>query len=609
MRTTKNTPPPRPQDLSQDEIGFERQQMVRWLSPTGLWRTSVKAALSTVIGQYADRREIEAAMPAQYDDQFDYSSGPETWFDYLADTGDGFDSTMSMALLAGQPSIDVQGKGPMERSRLIILGGDQVYPTASMSSYEQRMVGPFRCALPWSHDEPSAPDLYALPGNHDWYDGLTSFLRVFAQKKWIGGWLTKQQRSYFAVKLRPNWWLWAIDNQFDAYIDDPQLNYFSDAASHLRENDGIVLCTSRPTWVESNNPEAIEAYGPTDYFVRTIIAPTGANVRLWLSGDSHHYARYTVKSDGTQLITCGGAGAFMSATHHLPEQLEVPPAASLDHGKSKPARECHLQTCYPNKKTSRSFTRAAWKVPYMNGGFPVFVAAIYLLLSQPLLSNGARVSGIGNAFDRALSSSAIWVSTLILATLLGIFTKRHKMLVRWALGTTHAAAHIATMSICAGLTGVVLGTAGGFWREFGELAMMVGLGVVGGCGIFSAYLFIADRVFATNTNELFSAMHRDGHNCFLRIHATDDELTVHSIGLDEANRTWITDPGGQAEDPWITPVEPLKPHLIEKPIVIQRVPGHAKVVDLEEPVVDARDDAALAATDDTATDHTTGAPS
>ena len=47
------------------------------------------------------------------------------------------------------------------------------------------------------------PSLYAVPGNHDWYDGLTAFLRLFARQRdaTIGGWRTRQSRSYFAVRL------------------------------------------------------------------------------------------------------------------------------------------------------------------------------------------------------------------------------------------------------------------------------------------------------------------------------------------------------------------------------------------------------------------------
>ena len=111
------------------------------------------------------------------------------------------------------------------------MGGDQVYPTASYDEYSNRLLKPYEAALPHV-PALEAPDLYAIPGNHDWYDGLSNFSRIFCQKKWIGGWKTRQRRSYFAVKLPHNWWLWGIDIQLEGYIDEPQLNYFYEIGKH-----------------------------------------------------------------------------------------------------------------------------------------------------------------------------------------------------------------------------------------------------------------------------------------------------------------------------------------------------------------------------------------
>jgi len=64
--------------------------------------------------------------------------------------------------------------------------------------------------MPWATPQPL---MLALPGNHDWYDGLTSFLRLFTQGRMIGGWRTEQKRSYFTVQLPHRWWLYAVDIQ------------------------------------------------------------------------------------------------------------------------------------------------------------------------------------------------------------------------------------------------------------------------------------------------------------------------------------------------------------------------------------------------------------
>ena len=54
--------------------------------------------------------------------------------------------------------------------------------------------------------------------------------------------------------------------------------------------------TPAPTWVKA--AEQPDAYDSVDYFIRTILAPTGAHVRLLVSGDLHHYARYTGAGPG-----------------------------------------------------------------------------------------------------------------------------------------------------------------------------------------------------------------------------------------------------------------------------------------------------------------------
>ena len=150
-----------------------------------------------------------------------------------------------------------------------MIGGDQVYPTASGAAYEDRFEGPYQAALP----EPSprrARTLFALPGNHDWYDGLTAFLRLFARREGgrIGGWLTKQTRTYFALKLPHRWWLLAIDAQGGAYLDDPQLEFFRGRRGHLRcRATTDHHRTPQPAWVQTERAPAL--YDTIDYFLRT----------------------------------------------------------------------------------------------------------------------------------------------------------------------------------------------------------------------------------------------------------------------------------------------------------------------------------------------------
>ena len=83
--------------------------------------------------------------------------------------------------------------------------------------------------------------LLAIPGNHDWYDGLTNFVREFCQGGTIGGWYLAQRRSYFAVRLTDGWWLWGIDIPFVSRIDPSQLDYFQRLAAsrEFRHGDRV----------------------------------------------------------------------------------------------------------------------------------------------------------------------------------------------------------------------------------------------------------------------------------------------------------------------------------------------------------------------------------
>src|SRR3712207_7024988 len=91
----------------------------------------------------------------------------------------------------------------------------------------------------------AAPELFALPICHDWYDGLVNFTSIFCRQRSIGAWRTSQARSYFALRLPHRWWLWGIDLQFGDYLDEPQIAYFREAAEAMEQGDRVVLCMAK----------------------------------------------------------------------------------------------------------------------------------------------------------------------------------------------------------------------------------------------------------------------------------------------------------------------------------------------------------------------------
>jgi hypothetical protein len=430
--------------------------------------------------------------------------------------------------------------------------------------------------LPWT-ERPRW--LVALPGNHDWYDGLTSFLRQFCQGRWIGGWKTAQTRSYFAVRLPHGWWLWGIDVALADDIDSPQLDYFRAIGRLVRPDEAIVLCWAMPSWVESG-PENPEGYAPLEFFERTVI-PDRAMLRLSLSGDLHHYARYQgLDQAGQQKITAGGGGAYLYGTHNLPARLDLPPAESQDPHKRAPV-PYRLECCYPSKPTSRRLRAGILGQVYRNPGFAWVPALAYLLLG----------TAVGRAFPApAAQRQPVDVAALVLALVLvavlfqglRLFTRVNRALHPWRrqlVGGAHTLAHLAC--VVGTVFAVRVGAAQAGWpAPWPSVAVSVAAALVGGLLgplVVAVYLLLADRVGpGVNTDELFSAQAIQDYKCFLRLRIDPDgTLTGFPIKIERATRWRFAPDAGPDGDPrWFRPVDGVEPRaeLIEPPIVIGKRP-------------------------------------
>jgi hypothetical protein len=321
-----------------EKLGFTRQSMTGWFSPRQLARTGLQSVVSGLFGTYADRREVQASLSAfkiyDYSRSLDEGGTPapesDRWIDFVSDLGDGFNPTYAVAYLMGQPELTLDHPGPKpegagapaplqyqtKRGNILVMGGDQVYPTPGADGYAQRLIGPFRAACSYVDQNP--PSVFAIPGNHDWYDGLSAFLKLFCQPdRWIGAWKTQQQRSYFAIKLPYNWWLWGIDIQLCAEIDYPQQQYFERVAKEAREaakaageDARIILCTAEPAWVYPAYKCNKLPLKNLEIFCQKYIRGQGLKLAATLTGDLHHYASYQGVEDGDWKITAGGGGAF-----------------------------------------------------------------------------------------------------------------------------------------------------------------------------------------------------------------------------------------------------------------------------------------------------------
>jgi hypothetical protein len=230
------------------------RRTVGWYDPIQLLRTAMMVATSTVFGRNADHRLIEAlASEDTKPKPYDYSGDERPfWIDYISDTGDGWRATYAVAFVAAQPQLDLPlGDRDVitERGSILVFGGDEVYPTASLYEYQTRLVAPYKAALPPATPTTDAPHVFAVPGNHDWYDSLVSFSRLFCSKDFFARWRAPQERSYFALRLPRGWWLLGTDIQLGSDLDLPQQRYFETVAKLIGSGERIILCHAEPHWI------------------------------------------------------------------------------------------------------------------------------------------------------------------------------------------------------------------------------------------------------------------------------------------------------------------------------------------------------------------------
>lgn len=539
----------RPKDLSARQLHFEPQSPVRWLSTKVLSATAGRLLLARILGGYLDKRELQAINEQGC---FDHSETEELWLDYVADIGDGFDSTYSIAYLESQDQLKVDAETTLPRGEILVMGGDEVYPSANWRDYENRTKGPYQAALPEGNQT-----LYAIPGNHDWFDGLTSFLRLFGAERKIGGRQTRQHRSYWAVKLPHRWWMIGIDAEFDAYLDSPQLQYFTEVLQDMEPGDSVILCVPRPSWTWTDmDPRAFDRI---DYFIRTFITPQGGDVPLLLTGDQHHYAHFEEIDGPRHMITAGGGGAYLAPTHTLPKELSAPPLDSMARNGS-PVRHYKRGAVYPSRRQSWQQSLGVFtRLPVRNLSFVALVGIIHLLgllsyLDSPGTAVFASVATLGITIAFAHPSA-------------GSRTFKY-----WVLGASHAAAQLGLTAV--GMT---------LWRALdlhgwaSYLAYVPVAGILGSL-IVSVYLLVATR-FGINDNELFASQSIDDYKCFLRMKLDSQGLTIFPIAVPKVGRHWQANPQGNGNSSWISPQKPIATHLIEKPYTI---PGNTQYRDIQD---------------------------
>jgi 3',5'-cyclic AMP phosphodiesterase CpdA len=581
-----------------------RMPMVGWFDPGQLVHTGFRALTSAIVGEQSDRRVVQAlaSRRAEIHDcstmrGADGSLVPreDLWLDYLADTGDGFNPTYAGAYLLAQPSLTLAAPGGaahvLPRADVLVLGGDQVYPAPSREAYQQRLVSPFETA---SADLVAdvAPEVYAVPGNHDWYDGLSAFLRLFCSDvggRGFGAWRTRQSRSYFTLKLPGDWWLIGADSQLQGDLDVPQLEYFEKVADrHMKRGDRVVVCLSTPVWIHAHKYRSMgKVLDETDllYLRERVFAPRGIELKVYLSGDLHHYRRHEEldpddPASPVQKVTAGGGGAFLHPTHD--EDVSVIEEQLNDVEGEGPARSHRygLRTTYPSVRRSWWLSFGNLAFGWINPKFGIVPALLYFTTAWLVGSavGFVRPSGVIDALVLTGAAFAtqpgltLWVVTVVAGFVL--FNKSRSRLYRWLGGLAHAGVHwFCIFHVGWGAIALAqwLLPGGGFLPFLLAGALCFGAGWVVGSAVMGLYLLVSLNVFGRHSEEAFSALAIQDFKNFLRIHVTaDGTLTLYPVRIDRVPRRWRERAASEAGNPSrLVPDEPLEPGLIERPIVLR----------------------------------------
>ncbi len=542
-----------------------RRKMVRWFDPVELFTTWRSGFRSTSSLQRLEEAPYQA--PEGPDAAFDAEPGADFWFDYVADSGDGFDATAPVAWLVGRQRIEVPddryGDLPtppkfMPRSELLVFGGDEIYPFAFEGGYESQLELPYAMGLEGGPDR-GDPTLVAIPGNHDWLGGIEHFEAMFVSgRRFADHWATPQRNNWWHVKLPQGWWLWGIDTALHNQLIGPQREYFAAAAEELRPGDRVILCTPVPLW--QLRQKYREDYSALRAVFDPLIVGHGATMPLCLSGDSHFFAHLErLDTDfGEDHITAGGGGAFLQPTHNLPERIPQ------EEGNA----EFRLTSRWPLPADSRAIapvTRRIFDPQYalLMVGFalvallymglthvrwPVawdvtcddrsIVATVGWVLRSPwatLLLVAVACAGVvamkGNSLEPKLTSAArvygLLVGAAVAATLAAIAIVRQFALTRYAACDPPASDN-------GGGSGTI--ASGWLWGSIAIASVLAGVLAV---AVFMAGVrWTNSRIKANDTLAFLPAVStRYKHFLRFRIDAQGD-LTCYVIGVDPVGKGW-----------------------------------------------------------------------
>jgi hypothetical protein len=467
--------------------------------------------------------------------------GRDVFVDFIADTGDDLAVSRAVArLLFAEYELpdpdrpDAFLRAP--RGEILIFGGDTAYPVATAQEITSRVIAPFNQVLETLPPDPTPRVLLGIPGNHDWYDGLDGFARMFRRRtrideppasvvqvsplmlehytEWArefvrGGKIEKpralvlrdyvpvQNASYFAFPLTPSIDLLAVDRQLRT-PDGRQRRFLIDAYETHPERATFALL-----------PDPVYRFGgasPTGTaMIESLRFDLGARDHFVLTGDVHHYDR--LERDRLLHVIAGGGGAFLHPNR-------------IARGGIRSDRS------WPGAAQSKRMLRfVPLKVALGRSGvLPHLLLAILFL---PGIEFGARFwQRLGVIISAPIST------TLVLTTILALIggVRRRKTVLPLAFGA----------ALCIAVAPLFVSFALGRALEDLELvattsaavALTLAAAVLVGAWVFGGYLSLLTRAGFEHT-QAFTALDHPGYKHFVRLRIRADGRGIDGwcIGL------------------------------------------------------------------------------
>ena len=182
--------------------GAHAPYATRWFGATSLAGHARNLVSSAIAAESVDSRDwmrparpeellqnctrvLAAATPATPPATLVEALGRPVWIDFVADTGDDHDVSQAVARMIFETySVEENGCARiLPRGDVLLFGGDTAYPVATGEEIARRVVAPWNDVLrEKAQDGDGRRVLLGIAGNHDWYDGLDGFGRLFRRR-------------------------------------------------------------------------------------------------------------------------------------------------------------------------------------------------------------------------------------------------------------------------------------------------------------------------------------------------------------------------------------------------------------------------------------------